>query len=256
MRAILAALALAAGPDPERLEWKIGEATREGLVYAPSKESPDGAPVVFGFHGHGGTMAHAARSFGIQDRWPEAVVVYLQGLPTPGRLSDPEGKRPGWQHGQGEQGDRDLKLFDEALSTLRKKFKIDEKRVYATGHSNGGQFTYLLAGARRDALAAVAPSAAAGARLMKDAAPCPLLHLAGQKDPLVAFAVQERSIAAVRAQNGCEEQGKDWGPTGCTIWVSPKDAPVVAFIHPGDHKYPAEGPELIVRFFKEHARKP
>jgi polyhydroxybutyrate depolymerase len=91
---------------------------------------------------------------------------------------------------------------------------------------------------------------------MKDAAPCPLLHLAGQKDPLVAFAVQERSIAAVRAQNGCEEQGKDWGPTGCTIWVSPKDAPVVAFIHPGDHKYPAEGPELIVRFFKEHARKP
>jgi hypothetical protein len=29
---------------------------------------------------------------------------------------------------------------------------------------------------------------------------------------------------------------------------------VVTFIHAGDHKYPAEAPPLVVRFFKEHAR--
>jgi len=29
----------------------------------------------------------------------------------------------------------------------------------------------------------------------------------------------------------------------------------VTFIHPGGHNYPAEGPALIVKFFKEHARK-
>jgi polyhydroxybutyrate depolymerase len=68
--------------------------------------------------------------------------------------------------------------------------------------------------------------------------------------------MQEKSIAAMKALNGCEEQGKEWGPKGCTIYFSPKDAPLVTFIHPGDHKYPAEAPDIIVRFFKEHARKP
>ncbi len=246
---ILAALLLAAGADPERVEWKVEGTAREALVVAGSRE---GAPVVFAFHGHGGTMQHAARTFAIEKHWPEAVVVYPQGLPTPGRLSDPEGKRPGWQHGVGEQGDRDLKFFDAMLATLREKHAIDEKRVYATGHSNGGQFSYLLGGARRGVLAAIAPSAAAGARLLKE--PVPILHAMGRKDPLVTPAMQERSIAAVKALNACEETGKDWDK-GCLFYASPKDAPLVTFIHDGDHKYPAEAPALSVKFFKEHARK-
>ena len=44
--------------------------------------------------------------------WPEAVVVYPQGLLTPGRLSDPQGKRAGWQKAIGAQDDRDLGLHD------------------------------------------------------------------------------------------------------------------------------------------------
>ncbi len=52
--------------------------------------------------------------------WPEAIVVYMQGLNTPGALTDPDGKRPGWQKTFGDQGDRDLKFFDAVLATLRK----------------------------------------------------------------------------------------------------------------------------------------
>jgi hypothetical protein len=77
---------------------------------------------------------------------------------------------------------------------------------------------------RPDLFAAVAPSAAAGARNMKDGKPCPLLHLAGEKDALVKFEWQQRAVAAVRTFNGCEEQGKDWDK-GCTIYASSKDAP-------------------------------
>ena len=73
--------------------------------------------------------------------------------------------------------------------------------------------------------------------------------------PLVKFELQQRAVAQVRAFNGCEEQGKEWDK-GCTIYASPKDAPVVTFIHPGTHAYPAEAPALIVKFFKENARKP
>jgi polyhydroxybutyrate depolymerase len=254
MRAFLMALVMAACDEPQRMEWKIDDAAREALVFAPSKQGDARPPVIFGFHGHGGTMRNAARSFTFENHWPEAVVVYMQGVPTPGKLSDPEGKRPGWQHGAGDHGDRDLKFFDAVLATLKEKFKIDEKRVYASGHSNGGAFTYLLWGTRGDVLAAIAPSAAAGSRSVQTARPLPILHVAGEKDPLVTFAMQQRAIAAARAHNGCEAEGKEWAK-GCTIYASPKGAPVVTFIHGGDHKYPAEAPALIVKFFKEHSRK-
>jgi polyhydroxybutyrate depolymerase len=255
MSALLMVLLLAAGGDHERMEWKIDGVSREALVYAPSKEGSGAPPLVFGFHGHGGSMQNAARSFAMHDQWPEAVVVYMQGLPTPGRLTDPEGKKPGWQFAPGEQEDRDLKFFDAVLATLKEKFKIDDKRVYSTGHSNGGAFTYLLWASRPDVFAAIAPSAAAGARNMKDTKPCPVLHIAGEKDPLVRFEIQQKAIAAVRAFNGCQDQGKEWDK-GCTMYPSSKDAPVVTFIHPGGHTYTAEAPALAVKFFKEHARKP
>ena len=249
------AIVLAAAGDPQKMEWKIDGVAREALVYAPSKEASGAPPLVFGFHGHGGSMQNAARSFLIHERWPEAVVVYPQGLPTPGRLTDPDGKKPGWQFAPGEQDDRDFKLFDAMLATLKEKFKVDEKRLYCTGHSNGGAFTYLLWSKRPDVFAAIAPSAAPAPRDLKDAKPVPVIHFSGEKDPLVKFELQQRSLAAVRALNGCEEQGKEWDK-GCTLYPSSKDAPVVSFIHPGGHQYPAEAPALIVKFFKEQARKP
>ena len=102
MTTLLATLFLAAFGDPQKMEWTIDGAAREALVYAPSRESSGAPPLVFGFHGHGGSSQNAARSFRIHELWPEAVVVYPQGLPTPGRLTDPEGKKAGWQFAPGE----------------------------------------------------------------------------------------------------------------------------------------------------------
>ncbi len=68
----------------ERQAWKVDGETRAALVYMSEKaENP---PLVFGFHGYGGTMRNAARSFRIHEVWPEAVV-YMQRLPTPGQLT-------------------------------------------------------------------------------------------------------------------------------------------------------------------------
>lgn len=240
-------LALVLAGDPQKLELQVDGVAREAIVYAPGKE---GAPLVFGFHGHGGTAGQAARSFRLHEEWPEAVVVYPQGLPTPGRLTDPEGKKNGWQSDAGAQEDRDLKFFDALLAALKEKHKVDEKRIFASGHSNGGQFSYLLWGSRPGLFAAIAPSGAAGTRNMKETKPCPVLHVMGETDPLVKPEWQRRAVAAVREFNGCEATGKDWDK-GCLIYASSKNAPVVTFIHPGGHGYPAEAPALIVRFFKQ-----
>jgi polyhydroxybutyrate depolymerase len=188
----------------------------------------------------------------LQDEWPEAIVVYMQGIPTPGRLTDPEGKLPGWQQDAGDHEDRDLKFFDAVLATLKKDYKIDENRVYATGHSNGAAFTYVLWVARGDVLAALAPSAGFS-RSARSAKPKPILHIAGENDPLVRFPAQKIAMSAVRNINGCEETGKEWAKN-CLEYPSSKGTPFVSFIHPGDHKYPEEAPALIVKFFKEHVR--
>jgi polyhydroxybutyrate depolymerase len=246
-----------AADDLMRKEWQIDGVTREALVYAPAAATTTPSPLVFAFHGHGGTMQNAAKSFGYHKLWPEAIVVYMQGLNTPGRLTDPEGKKPGWQKSVGDQHDRDLKFFDAVLATLRKDYRVDDKRVYSTGHSNGGGFTYLLWAARGDVFAAVAPCAAAAphaaaAEYLDKIKPKPVLHLAGENDPLVLFEWQKQTIEILRKLNGCDGE-QPWGPH-CTLYPSKTGTPVVAYIHSGRHELPAEALPVIVKFFKEHSK--
>src|SRR6185437_12093418 len=158
-------------------KWEIDGVERQGLVFAPDSANTDASPLIFAFHGHGGTMRSADRTFRYQQLWPQAIVIYLQGLNTPGRLTDPEGKKPGWQSKVGDQNDRDLKLFDAVLKWTKRTYKVDDKRIYCTGHSNGGGFTYLLWAARPDVFAAVAPSSAAGLAVLKTLKPKPVLHI-------------------------------------------------------------------------------
>ena len=225
---------------------------REALVYVPPSAKTMNTPVVFVFHGHGGNARQAARSFGIYQHWPEAISVHMQGLKTPGRLTDPEGNKPGWQSGPGDQGDRDLKFFDAVLERLKRDYRVDEKRIYATGHSNGGGFTYLLWAERGEVFAAVAPSAAA-ARYVGQLAPKPALHLAGEKDALVKFQWQKLMMDEVRKLNGCDTNGQPWGAKG-TIYPSKSGTPFVTLIHPGGHELHPQAGAMIVKFFKEHSR--
>jgi polyhydroxybutyrate depolymerase len=191
----------------EHWEFKVDGVTREALAYIPAAAKEKQTPVVFVFHGHGGRAQNATRTFAMNRQWPEAISIYMQGLNTPGRLTDKDGKAPGWQMGLGDQGDRDLNFFDSVLGRLKKDYKIDSKRIFSTGHSNGGAFTYLLWAERGDVLAAVAPSAGMTVESIPKLKPKPVMHIAGEKDPLVKFEWQEKTIAAVRKINGCEPEG-------------------------------------------------
>ena len=237
----------------QKLDLTVDSVSRSGFVYAPASAKETPTPVVFVWHGHGGSAMQIGRSIAMYKLWPEAISVYLQGLNTPGQLTDPEGKKSGWQHGAGAEGDRDLKLFDATLAHLKESYKVDTKRIFSTGHSNGGGFTYLLWQTRPDVLCAVAPSAAASIRL-KDTPfkPKPCMHLAGTQDPLVKFEWQQLAITKVKEINQCSTEGTPWAKD-CTLFPSKVGAPFIAFIHPGDHKFPDEAPPLIVKFFKEQA---
>ena len=235
-----------------RRQWTVDGVVREALVYVPPQGLSNAAPVVFVFHGHGGNMNNAARMFRYHTLWPEAIVVYMQGLNTPGRLTDPEGKKPGWQSGLGDQGDRDLNFFDAVLASLQQEYRVDAKRLYASGHSNGGGFTYLLWATRCEKFAAFAPSAAAAAKTFSQLRPKPVLHVAGEKDTLVRFEWQLQTMTKLRELNQCGT-GEPWmGEKYCTFYPSKSGAPVVTLIHPGPHTFPPGAATSIVKFFKEH----
>jgi polyhydroxybutyrate depolymerase len=234
----------------QRMEFTVDGVARSALVYVPTNASLVGRPIVFVFHGHGGSAENAVHSFGMNREWPEVISVYMQGLPTPGQLTDPEGFRAGWQAAVGDQGDRDLKFFDAVLARLKADYSVDAKQIYCTGHSNGGGFTYLLWLARPTVFAAVAPSAAA-AKYAHQLLPKPAMIMGGQDDPLVKFAWQKLTMDAVRKVNGCSATGESWDKQ-CTLYPSTDGTPLVTFIYSGGHTFNSAAPALIVKFFREH----
>jgi len=251
MTALFLAAFLSADLTPVSVE--VEGVRREALVSIPdsaTKENP--APVVFAFHGHGGNMRNASRQFHIETVWPEAVVVYMQGLKT-ATLRDPKGERPGWQNLPGMQGDRDLKAFDAMLAHLKTRTTVDPSRIYAMGHSNGGGFTYCLWRARPEVFAAIAPSSANPPIPVDGMKPIPVLHVSGKTDAIVSFDGQTKTVEAVKKINGCSEPGKEWAKD-CTEFASDKGTPLVWLVHEGDHRYLSAAPALIVRFFQEHSK--
>src|SRR5260221_5142013 len=88
-----------------RHELTVAGVRREALVYVPRGAKTTPTPVIFAFHGHGGSMTTAATHFAYHTLWPQALVVYPQGLLTASKLVDPEGTRSGWQNLPGQNGD-------------------------------------------------------------------------------------------------------------------------------------------------------
>ncbi len=243
----------ASGLHSQAMNVTIEGVRRQALVIAPSQaaRSAEPLPLVFAFHGHGGSMVQAAGQMRLDKAWPEAVVVYMQGLPTK-TAKDPDGAEAGWQQQPGELGDRDVKFFDGALAELRKRFPVDANRVYATGFSNGGQFAYLLWGLRAKELAGLAAVAAEKFPGVHLSVPLPLLHIAGERDYNIPIEKQLETMASARQANGSGELGRSCGEY-CKVYDA-GGAPVMTLIHPGGHVFPRYASQMIAEFLRQHRR--
>lgn len=242
--------------------WTVKGIKRTALVYVPQTArkpqhhtSGDAQvvqpPLIFGFHGHGGTSQRMVPRYRFHELWPEAVVVYPQGLNTQGK-TDPEGKKPGWQNVGGIEGDRDLDFFDVMLASMTEDYNVDPKQIYLSGHSNGAGFSYLLLTARNSKISAIAVSAGGGRGLRKAThyQPRPVLHIAGRKDTVVPFRFQELTIRALIRMNKCEEKPTAMAKTGQRHAAKDGGADVVFWPHDGTHRYPKTAPELMIKFLK------
>jgi polyhydroxybutyrate depolymerase len=234
--------------------FNVDGVERTALTYANTKPaSKTGPPLVLGFHGHGGRAEFVARRWSLHTLWPEAVVIYLQGLPT-ATSRDPEGGRPGWQVAPGGQNDRDVRFVDTVIEQARKQYKIDPDRIYAVGHSNGARFVNVLWKTRGENFAAFCAASAQGGLMIRDATPRSIFAIAGENDSIVPYSGQARSMEVYR-QVLKTDQSKAVANGYAKTEPGINGTELVTYMHPGGHEFPQDVLPLVVSFFQRHARK-
>lgn len=169
-------------------------AKRTFIVHVPpsySGEQP--IPLVLAFHGGYGSGSHmqkVTRFDELADR-EDFIVVYPDGLNR--HWNDGRGDV---RHGQQTREHRfshadDIKFVRDLLDQFDHQYVIDKKRIYATGISNGGMFSYRVAAELSDKFAAVAPVAGcigeALASNFAPAEPVSVLHIHGTADKYVPY---------------------------------------------------------------------
>jgi polyhydroxybutyrate depolymerase len=132
---------------------------RTYLLHIPtglSSEQP--IPLVFVFHGLGENADLIQQASGFNDIADKNnfIVVYPNGSGSSGGLSWNAGKCCGYAL---DSNVSEADFVRQIISDLGTLAKIDPKRIYATGFSNGGLLSYRLACEMSDTLAAVAPVA-------------------------------------------------------------------------------------------------
>lgn len=215
---------LAAGSHMLTLDH--GGRTRELTVYVPA--TVDGAaptPLVLNFHGFG-SDAFQQRAFSEMDATADAegfIVVY------------PNGVQNSWNGGTccgtaaSEEVD-DVGFAVAIAEELGRLACIDERRVYATGMSNGGFMSHRLACEASDTFAAVGPVAGVlGIPECNPTRPMPIVHFHGTADPLVPYegegVVNSESVPEMMGgwaeRNGCNPEPSETfrnGDAHCDTW--------------------------------------
>jgi len=230
---------------------------REALLDLPAPMPKAGRhPVVFAFHGHGGKARGLARALPLREHWPEAIIVYPQGIPTPG-LFDRRGKQTGWQHTGGDEADRDLRFFDAMLAELQREHDADPHRVHATGHSNGGGFCYVLLAERGHLLASAAPSSASMTQHIGDVdlPQVPILHCGSPDDRVIPWRLQLEAIERLREKRQCAAGAAMAEAPQVTAYRSPTGGLIGVYKHEEGHRIPRRQAAITTAFFKANPQR-
>ena len=178
------------GPGDHTRTVHVGELDRSYRVHVPPREEREKpVPVVLAFHGGGANAANMAAFSGLDDKADEAgfIVVYPEGT---GRLPRMLTFNAGACCGHAAATNVDDVAFTRALlDDLATVTDIDERRVYATGMSNGAMMAHRLGVELSDRIAAIAPvGGPMGLDECRPGRPVPVIHFHGDADEFAPFA--------------------------------------------------------------------
>ncbi|MDP3703637.1 MAG: PHB depolymerase family esterase [Candidatus Omnitrophota bacterium] len=173
------------GAGDSRGSLTVDGRKRTYLLHRPASYSPAKRyPLVLVFHGGGGAGAKIAKQTGFSDYADQEGFI----------AAYPDGIEHNWNDGRGTTDAERLHVDDVAfvkalLARLQQELSIDPQRIYATGPSNGGIFTYRLGCEMAGVFAAIAPVIGNLAEPMAarcaPAEPLSVLAINGDADPLI-----------------------------------------------------------------------
>ena len=107
-------------------------------------------------------------------------------------------------------GDKDTKWMTEIIDQMYTDYKIDKKRVYLSGFSMGGMFTYHSMSKIADKIAAFAPTSGTNVfGASKAMRPVPIIHPHGTNDDVLQYNQVEGFIKNYRDQFHCPDKAEE-----------------------------------------------
>jgi poly(3-hydroxybutyrate) depolymerase len=217
------------------------------LLYVPKCYDGSSAyPVIFVFHGAGGNDSTLYK-IGFNER--AEIMGYIAVYPN----------------------EYDVDHISVLIDTLKAKYNIDSKRVYATGHSMGGYFSYTLAVKLPTKICAIAPVAGWLDESLDNmiSLPMPVIHIHSLDDNTIPFGgwgntfSVDTLMAHWRTVNQCSNTANTVYNSNGVIgreWTAPgtgADVALYVFNH-GGHTWfisPLSCTDLIVDFFYNHPKR-
>lgn len=258
-------------PGDHRRTLAVEEMERQYLLHLPpAARDQENLPVVLAFHGGGSNAEQMAAFCGLNEKADREgfVAVYPDGA---GRVERARTWNAGNCCGYALRHDVDDVLFvRRLLDDLKQAVPVDERRIYATGMSNGAMLCYRLASEMSDRFAAIAPVAGPmGTAECSPARPVPVCHFHGTDDQFAPlrggrgarslsqtnFYSVEHSIRCWVRANGCnvEPQVTELPPSTDdgtrvtrTVYAGGREGAEVALytVHGGGHTWPGRQPLL------------
>jgi polyhydroxybutyrate depolymerase len=197
-------------PGTHEFSLAFGGHIRKALAHVPPGDAVLPRPVVVMLHGAGAEVRWALEETGwhrTADR-EDFLLLLPEALPLDPSHPASFLKNPTWWN-DGSPPSRsaardvdDVAFLTELLDQMGGRMRVDPRRVYVTGFSNGAAMTFRLAIERGERLAAIAPVAGYCWRVSFTLPrPVPSLYLIGEEDPLVL-----RTGGTVRSPWGWTEE--------------------------------------------------
>lgn len=132
-------------------------------------------------------------------------------------------------------GDQDTKWISSVIDQLVKDYKLNPKRVYLSGFSMGGMFSYHAISKIADKIAAIAPCSGTNVYGASTAQrPVPIFHPHGTKDDVLNYSQVDGFLKNYRDQFKCPSQAEvkenypnsensatlySWGPCDNGVYI-------------------------------------
>lgn len=196
---IMALVLLAAGwglTAQAQESLRVDNYVRQYKTYVP-KELGSKRPLLISCHGMNQDAAYQMNMLDIASVADTAKFVTVF----------PEGIAKSWDI----SGDRDIRFVLELIKEMQKKYNIDSTRVYLSGFSMGGMFTYHAMNKIADRIAAFAPISGYpmnGATALESVRPIPIIHIHGTSDDVVPYSNVKKNLEVWITHNGCKQPDK------------------------------------------------